>query len=54
MENKEFKPKAKGKLVKVERVDVPLNQAAVMAVAEGGGGQRVRKPVRSPRRTMRQ
>ena len=54
MENKEFKPKAKGKLVKVERVDVPLNQAAVMAVAEGGVEQRVRKPVRSPRRTMRQ
>lgn len=53
MDNKEFKPKAKGKIVKTDQTEVPLNQAAVMAVAEEVVEQHVRKP-RAPRRPMRQ
>lgn len=52
MDNKEFKPKAKVKPVKTDRAEVPLNQAAVIAVAEEVVEQ-VRKPSRGPRRPMR-
>ncbi len=53
MENKEFKAKPKGKVIKTEHADVPLNQAAVMTVAEEVVEQ-VKKPHRGPRRTTRQ
>lgn len=53
MDNKEFKPKVKGKTVKTEGAEVPLNQAAVMAVAEEVVEQ-VKRPSRAPRRAFRQ
>lgn len=52
MENKEFKGKAKVKPVKSDLIDVPLNQAAVMAVTEEVVEQ-VRKPSRAPRRSQK-
>ncbi len=52
MENKEFKGKVKAKPVKSDLVDVPLNQAAVIAVTEEVVEQ-VRKPSRAPRRPQK-
>ncbi len=53
MENKDFnKGKAKAKPVKSDLIDVPLNQAAVIAVTEEVVEQ-VRKPSRAPRRAQR-
>ena len=57
MDNKEFKPKTKGKIVKTDQVEVPLNQAAVLAVTEEVVGRPVGQPrkfSRPPRRTTRQ
>ena len=52
MENKEFKGKVKSKPVKTDTVEVPLNQAAVIAVTEEVVEQ-VRKPARAPRRAQK-
>ena len=52
MENKEFKGKGKSKPVKSDAVEVPLNQAAVIAVTEEVVEQ-VKKPARAPRRAQK-
>ena len=53
VDNKDFKNKAKGaKPVKSDVVEVPLNQAAVIAVTEEVVEQ-VRKPSRAPRRAQK-
>ena len=65
MDNKEFKPKAKTKIIeKSEVMDVPLNQAAVVAVTEevveqvkaprSGGGGRGPRTKRPPRQMVPQ
>ena len=52
MENKEFKGKVKPKPVKSDVLEVPLNQAAVIAVTEEVVEQ-VKKPFRAPRRAQK-
>ncbi len=53
MDNKDFKPKnVKSKPVKSDILEVPLNQAAVIAVTEEVVEQ-VRKPSRAPRRAQK-
>ncbi len=52
MENKDFKGKVKAKPIKSDLIDVPLNQAAVIAVTEEVVGH-VRKPSRAPRRPQK-
>jgi small subunit ribosomal protein S5 len=52
VENKDFKGKAKVKPVKSDILQVPLNQAAVIAVTEEVVEQ-VRKPNRGPRRPQK-
>lgn len=59
MENKEFKPKIKGKAIeKSDVLEVPLNQAAVVAVTEEVVGTvkspEYRRQHRAPKRSQRQ